>query len=125
MNNSVLSELVQLETELHLNSTRKNLERMHKLLHKDFREIGRSGKEYSRDEILRELQGEAELPEIHASDFDVQELGEELYLLTYTSAHVSGQEDKELHRFTRRASVWVRENQRWQIRFHQGSAIPD
>ncbi|NKB35481.1 MAG: DUF4440 domain-containing protein [Pseudomonadales bacterium] len=121
MTAAILERLVSLETELHLNSTRNNPSRLLELLHADFIEIGRSGKRYTRDDILLELEGEAELPEIHSSAFELQQLGNSFYLLTYVSAH----HGSELHRFTRRASLWINKNGSWVLRYHQGTALSD
>jgi hypothetical protein len=58
--------LVDLETELHKGEVRRNLHRLAELLHPDFLEIGRSGRRYSREEILAEFGGGGAPARIHA-----------------------------------------------------------
>lgn len=49
---SLLEELRGLETELHQNETCHNRQRMEALLHPEFVEFGRSGRRYTRAEVL-------------------------------------------------------------------------
>ena len=91
--------LCQLETELHLTATRRNQVRLQELLHPNFEEFGRSGRRYSRDEVLHEFVTE------RAQDFELTELNEEVALLTYRSAHVDSVGN--LYRHTLRSFVWV------------------
>ena len=55
---TTLEEILALEQEMHLTSTRRNRERMEQLLHPDFYEIGRSGVRYSRQEIMAEFEND-------------------------------------------------------------------
>ena len=48
----LLHMLQELETELHLEGTRRDASRMAILLHPDFEEFGRSGRRYSRAEEI-------------------------------------------------------------------------
>ncbi len=113
----LLQELLQLEQEMHLAETRSNRVRMDQLLHPEFMEIGRSGKLYSRDDILDEFQSEAPLPAIGVSNVQLQALGKDHQLLNYLSWH----EDPEPHRFTLRSSIWEQHCGEWRLRFHQGT----
>ena len=115
----LLEALTRLETELHLSETRRDPQRMRELLHEDFEEFGRSGRSYSRREVLAEFSAEQTLPRIAASDFAVHRLGDDLALLTYRTAHVgvSG----ELSRHTLRSSLWTLTATGWRMRFHQGT----
>ena len=108
-----------LETELHRLETRRDVSRLDELLHPDFEEFGRSGYVFSREEILEEFCDITEYPEVVALDFKIQGIGADAALLTYRSAHVS--RAGELHRFTLRSSLWVRESSGWKMRFHQGT----
>ena len=55
-NGAVLfEELKTLELELHKDETRRNANRMEALLHPDFVEFGRSGRRYSRADILNQF----------------------------------------------------------------------
>src|SRR5215813_431949 len=128
MNNSdrdsvtLLEELKSLETELHKNETRCNQRRMEMLLHPDFIEFGRSGKRYSRAEILSEFGPGNVLPLIQSCNYEVVVLGDGVVLLTYVSEHVDAEGNP--HRQTLRSSIWVRTPVDWQMRFHQGTPVP-
>ena len=59
MNGSGLLELLRvLETELHRLETRQNRNRLEQLLHPDFVEFARSGRRYSRSEVIVEFSGD-------------------------------------------------------------------
>jgi len=96
---------------------------MEQLLHPVFLEIGRSGKSYDREEILSEFQSAASLPTIRSSDFEISALTESQVLLCYTSTHET--EDCRVQKRTRRTSLWIKQGEQWQLRFHQGTALPD
>src|SRR5215467_1683855 len=127
MNNSdrdsvtLLDELRALETELHKNETRHDQRRMETLLHPDFIEFGRSGKRYTRAEILIEFGDDDVLPLIRSYNFELVLLENSVALLTYVSAHVDA--GGNLHRHTLRSSTWVRTQVGWQMRFHQGTPV--
>ncbi len=92
---------------------------MELLLHSDFLEYGRSGTRYTRDDILREVSAESILPVVHAQNFDLVVLAENVALLTYLSAQADA--EGNLGRHTLRSSLWVRTDVGWQMRFHQGT----
>lgn len=116
---SPLEELRQLEIELHRLETRRNAARLGELLHPNFVEVGRSGRRFTRDEILDEFTNIARYPDVVSRDFRVVEISDGVALLTYVSAHrlASG----ELQRHTLRSSLWVRDRSGWRMLFHQGT----
>jgi len=122
-NNDVmlLEELRRLETELHTIEARCNRQRMETLLHPDFVEFGRSGRRYTRADILNEFGPTSVLPAVRSENFDLAVLAEGIALLTYVSAHEDA--DGKQSRHTLRSSVWVCTETGWQIRFHQGTPI--
>ena len=116
----LLHMLQELETELHLEGTRRDASRMAILLHPDFEEFGRSGRRYSRAEVLSEFaSGSSELPAVVSHGFALAKFSEQLALLTYVSAHLdlSGHP----YRHALRSSLWVLTPAGWQLRFHQGT----
>jgi len=117
--NGLLERLRDLETELHRSETRQNSGRMDSLLHPDFVEVARSGRRYSRSEVLAEFAGGQVLDPIHAQDFALDELAPGIALLTYRSAHTGPAGD--LFRHTLRSSLWMKTPSGWRIRFHQGT----
>jgi ribonuclease HI len=101
-----------LERELLRPDTRADLGRTGVLLHPDFTEIGASGRIWTRDAMMMELEQSPEGPtdlELLGAD----RLGDSAVLLTYRSYARSGT--------TLRSSLWVREGAQWRLRFHQGT----
>jgi hypothetical protein len=110
----------RLECELHGLATRQSRARLEQLLHPAFREHGRSGRRYSREQILDRLTAEQAEVTVHTQDMELQALAEGLYLLTYRSAH--RQADGTLQGHSNRCSIWSRDpDAGWQMRFHQGT----
>jgi ribonuclease HI len=104
--------VVRLEQELLSPAVRADFGRLAVLLHPDFAEIGESGRMWTRDAMISEVQ---ESPELDASleVFAVERLGEDSILLTYRSIRRDGS--------ALRSSLWLRYGQQWRLRFHQGT----
>lgn len=117
--NSLLAVIQALEVELHHSGVRCDAARLDHLLHAGFHEIGRSGNRYDRATVMRFLSALEEVPPAMSDDFVLQELAPGVVLLNYRSADV--QPDGALSRHTLRSSIWVMEEGRWQIRYHQGT----
>lgn len=115
----LLETLRELEVSLHDPRVRSDVERLGALLHPSFRELGRSGVEHSREQVLAEFSSGEHAPVIWAQDFALEALSEDLALLTYRSAHVG--EAGTLDRHTHRASLWQLTENGWKMRFHQGT----
>jgi hypothetical protein len=116
-----LAELTRREPIFHraeLGTTRTDFERM---TAEDFWETGASGRRYSRQFVLDELEKRFAAPHEdvwETSEFQCRRLGEDLYLLTYTllQDHV---------RLTRRATIWRKTPEGWKIVYHQGTVVQD
>jgi uncharacterized protein YndB with AHSA1/START domain len=119
--NGLLEQLRGLETELHRIETRRHRDRMDTLLHPDFVEVGRSGRRFSREEVLEDFSADGVLEPVHAQDFELGQLGQGIALLTYRSAHVSL--SGVLFRHTLRTSLWMKTPGGWRMRFHQGTPV--
>jgi hypothetical protein len=115
----VLNELVSREPIFHrpeLGTTRADFENMTLT---DFWEVGASGRRYSRDYVLAELEKRYRRPGDdvwETSGFHCRRLAEDVYLLTYTLL----QNGK---RKTRRSTIWQRTPAGWKIGFHQGTIV--
>jgi len=117
----VFAELTRREPIFHraeLGTTRTDFERM---TAEDFWETGASGRRYSRQFVLDELEKRFAAPHEdvwETSEFQCRRLGEDLYLLTYTllQDHV---------RLTRRATIWRKTPEGWKIVYHQGTVVQD
>lgn len=117
----LLESLKSLEVSLHDPEIRSRFESMVELLHPSFREIGRSGTSYTREDILAHVSGAGhQQSAIWAQDFELEVLSADVALLVYRSAHLA--ENGELERHTNRSSLWQFIDGRWKMRFHQGTA---
>lgn len=117
----VLDKLVKREPIFHRpewGTTRADFERM---TAEDFWEIGASGRRYSREFILDELEKRYSGPHDdvwEASGFRCRQLAPDLYLLTYDLLQDGA-------RKTRRSTIWRRTPEGWKIVFHQGTIVQD
>jgi ribonuclease HI len=106
-------ELVEaLERELLGPEVRGDIGRTGVLLHPEFMEIGSSGRVWTRDAMMMALEedpGERTELEVLGAD----RIGNDAVLLTYRSYARSGT--------ILRSSLWVLDNGRWRLRFHQGT----
>jgi len=95
--------------------TRFDRKYMDAVLHPEFVEIGRSGRMFSRADVL-------EMPwveigfQIPLGDLIFSDVANGAVLLTYTTVP-----ERSEHGAARRASVWVNEGDRWLLRYHQGT----
>jgi len=85
----------------------------------DYWEAGASGRRYSREFILNELEKHPPVDAASAGwtseDHAVRQLGPETYLMTYTL--------RQLERVTRRATIWQKTLEGWRILYHQGTIV--
>jgi len=117
----VLAELSRREPIFHrpeFGTTRADFERM---MVEDYWETGASGRRYSRQFVLDELEKRFAAP--HADvwetrDFHCRRLSEDTYLLTYTLL-------QDNQRLTRRATIWRSTAEGWMIVYHQGTIVQD
>jgi ribonuclease HI len=89
---------------------------LERLLHRDFTEVGASGRRWSRDEIIAALAAAPIAEAIDASDLQLTELADDVVLLTFTTSTAA--------RHAHRCSIWVRDHGRWCVIYHQGTPTP-
>jgi hypothetical protein len=99
-------------------TTRADFERMTAA---GFWETGASGRRYSREFVLDELERRYASPPLdddwESCDFHCQRLAADVYLLTYSL--------RQGARETRRSTIWERVGADWKIVFHQGTIVQD
>ncbi|MBN8922158.1 MAG: DUF4440 domain-containing protein [Rhodanobacter sp. 68-29] len=86
----------------------------------DFREVGASGRRYSREHVLDVLDERQRHPQPdpwETGEFHCRQLADAVYLLTYTL--------RQGERVTRRATIWRRDPDGWKIVFHQGTVVTE
>jgi len=116
----VLKELAEREPIFHhpeLGTTRADFESM---VEATFWEVGASGRRYSREYVLDELERRQANPDQahdawQTRDFHCLEIAVDNYLLTYTL--IQGP------RVTRRSTIWRRTIHGWKIVYHQGTVV--
>jgi hypothetical protein len=115
--------LQELEELLLKPEVRHDAAALSKLLAPDFHEVGASGRQYSRDDIMAALPAET-APEGYAiSDFVATELDINVAMVTYRLETRSTGENTP--RRTIRTSLWRLSDDGWQIFFHQGTPAAD
>lgn len=113
-----ISEIVERELQLLLPSVRRDSTAVERLLDPEFREIGQSGRLWSRSEMIELLarsEGQNELSNFEMDEEVVSELGPDLILLTYRLTIEAGQ--------ARRSSIWRCNDGQLQILFHHGTKV--
>jgi hypothetical protein len=116
--NEVLGELMAREPLFHrpeFGTTRKDFD---KLMAAEFWETTASGRRVSREFVLEFLEKRYETTtEVtwEIGDFRRQEIAANNYLVTYTLF--------QGERVTRRAAIWRRTSDGWQIVYHQGTIV--
>ena len=104
--------VILLEKELLRADVRGDLGRTGILLHPDFTEIGSSGRVWSRDELMMALEGDpGETAE--AEMISAERISSNTMLLNYRSYGRTGS--------ALRSSIWLLEDCRWRLRFHQST----
>ena len=109
-------ELVRMEESMWREETRFDPAFMRSALADDFFEYGRSGRTYTREEILAAPRDAIDVV-IPLLNLTARLLDRDTAQLTYDSAATSGGEIQYAHR----SSIWSRTTQGWVMRFHQGT----
>ncbi|MBI5671196.1 MAG: DUF4440 domain-containing protein [Chloroflexi bacterium] len=116
----ILNELIQLEQLFHRpdrDMTRADFE---VLIETSFREVGASGRPYSREQVLDELEKRCAHQTRHnweTRDCHCLEIASDNYLLTYTL--------RQGNRVTRRSTIWRQTSSGWKMVYHQGTIVAD
>ncbi len=116
---NLTDHLKTLEESLLDINVRRDAARLTELLAPNFREIGCSGRTYTRDQIIADLA--AETSQIHRtiSDYHLVEHSDDWALATYRSTRRNAAGDASA--VTLRSSTWILRDSRWQMLFHQGT----
>ena len=109
---SALAEVLALERALLDPATRRRPEAVEVLLHPDFREFGASGATWDRDAIVGALGADPGEP-VQVEDLAARAVADDAVLVTYAATSSAGR--------SLRSSLWLREQGRWRVLFHQGT----
>lgn len=122
----LLSVIQALEIQLHQPEHRLDANRVEELLHKDFEEVSRSGQCYNKSQTIAALKTEVNPPRIFSEHFALTIITTQTVLLRYQSYQLDA--EGKMTRRTERSSIWLlspsdKGYDRWQMRFHQGTAM--
>ncbi|MBP3035458.1 nuclear transport factor 2 family protein [Arthrobacter sp. zg-ZUI100] len=109
-------EIQTAEVELLDSLTRGNEARVQELLHPEFVEIGRSGRRWTRAEIIDSLGREDQRPAPETDEWEFADLAPNIILVTYRLRAGTRQ--------SRHSSVWDMSAGQARLRYHQGTVIP-
>ena len=115
----VLAELSGREPIFHRPEFGTSRADFEQLMTNDYWEVGASGGIYDRAFVLEEVQRRSATPRKEmweTSDFRCRKLGPDVYLLSYYLI-------QNHNRHTRRATIWQRTSEGWQIIYHQGTLV--
>ena len=113
-NADIFQRLKQQELELSDPTIRKNAGRLAELIADDFEEVGKSGRRFSKQDIIRDLQQEQAI-EFSAHSFAFVSLGDDCVLVKYQTTMNN--------QTANRCSIWVKRNDRWVVLYHQGTLV--
>lgn len=119
----LLETLRALEWALHHPGQGLDADALDALLHPDFHEVGKSGLQYGRAQVmsyLRQLSSVTPQTSVRTTDaleHAVALMAPECALLTYLSIHHEPGGPLRV----RRSSLWVLHEGRWRLRYHQGT----
>lgn len=114
-----VDEAVSCERELLDPACRSDSRRVAALLADDFVEIGKSGRVWTRDEVVAELAAAPGMDGITVGPIDGQLIGAGLVFVRYTTHHHGG--PGTVHR----SGWWRRTTSGWTCWFHQATVVPD
>lgn len=117
---SLEEEILELENNMLLSSTRKCAEKINKILDDEFIEYTSSGKEYhyKKGDVFQGKDDDTEL-DWQISNFKIKKLSEECVLATYRVEKNNEMDEKK--KYTLRSSIWKCINGTWKMIFHQGT----
>jgi hypothetical protein len=108
--------LTRLEEAMWREETRFDRAFMERALASDFFEFGRSGRTYTRQQIL-DLPQEPIDAQLPLQDLQLRLLGANTAQVTYNSVV----RYRDVVEFGRRSSIWSKSEDSWVLRFHQGT----
>ncbi|MCL5028577.1 MAG: DUF4440 domain-containing protein [Bacteroidetes bacterium] len=116
--NSLRDHILQLEEKLLQPDIRKSSNEIEQLLADDFMEIGCSGRNYNRQQVIEALQNES-TAKMTISDFEIMNLAETVVLATFRETKFNAV--NRIENESLRSSIWKMFGDKWKMIFHQGT----
>jgi len=114
-----LEELIRgLELRLLDPEVRASHAELDHLLTDDFLEIGSSGRIFDKRQVMEALLGGSDTS-FTLEEYHLREVGDKALLATFHVLKKTGQDGEETSSI--RSSLWVLQDGRWRLRFHQGT----
>ena len=111
------TEILELEKSLFKYKFMSNINYLNKIIDDNYIEIGKSGKKFTKQDIIRELINLKEDRNIVICNFKCTKISEDIYLIHYITK-------KDIDNIFR-TSIWKKENDEFKILFHQASLYLD
>lgn len=111
-------QLIELELHLLKPEVRASEQELDRILSDNFLEFGGSGKSFRKAEAITRLPTEV-APKFTAEGFELRELGPNVAQLIYKATIMRPGE--EIILYSLRSSIWQKNNNTWQMIFHQGT----
>ena len=106
-------KFLELEKSLFKYEFMSNINYLNQIIDNNYKEIGKSGKEFNKEDIIQELSNLKEDRKITIYNFICNNIGENIYLIHY----ITKINTKNIYR----TSIWKKENNNFKIIFHQAS----
>ena len=118
---TIADEILQLEQWLLQPHSPADADRLDRLLHASFEEIGTSGTVSGKPQAIEWLLRAPENNHWSLSEFRINPLSENLLLATYCACKTDPDLGRQKH--SRRSSIWRKSEIGWTLLFHLGSNL--
>ncbi|QEO56614.1 DUF4440 domain-containing protein [Francisella marina] len=117
---SLCQLLLNLEQSLLSYETRFDYKYISRVLMDDFKEFGKSGYFYTKKDILESTFSPAKINmKIINDSFEIDKLNEHIVLVTYKTINLDSPQKHH------RCSIWIKVDNDWKMKFHQGNIMED
>ena len=111
------TEILELEKSLFKYKFMSNINYLNKIIDDNYIEIGKSGKEITKEDVIKDLINLKEDRNIVIYNFKCNKISEDIYLIH----HITKKDIDNIFR----TSIWKKENDEFKILFHQASLYLD
>lgn len=112
--------LLNLEKSLLSYETRFDYKYISRILTDDFKEFGKSGCFYTKKDILESTFSPEKIGiKIVSDSFEIDQLDERIILATYKTINLDSPQKHH------RCSIWIKVDNDWKMKFHQGNIMED
>ena len=111
--------ILELEELLLQRHARKDIKALERLLHDDFEELASSGEYCNKGDAIEWLIREDDSISWSLTDFRMRLLSGDVALASYCAC--KRDLDSNMTKFSMRTSIWQKVEDRWMLRYHQGT----